>query len=106
MTTDDDSTPGFRFTALSRFNDDVHLVNAPMDAVAYPTAYLTRCAKPVVAIYQDYGSRRARPCTGSRPASPKIHLLELCLHGPAALPRIGARHHCRRRDVRAVLALM
>jgi hypothetical protein len=58
MTTDDDSTPGFRFTALSRFNDDVHLVNAPMDAVAYPTAYLTRCAKPVVAIYQD-----GRPAT-------------------------------------------
>jgi hypothetical protein len=51
----------YRFTARSGFDDEVHLLNAPLDAVVCPMAYTTWCGRPVVEIYRD---GRAVTCTG------------------------------------------
>ena len=58
----DDGRPvNHRFTARGRLDDEVHLVNAPLDAVPFPSAYTTWCGQVVVQICQD-----GRPVTCSR----------------------------------------
>jgi hypothetical protein len=58
MAPDDGSPVNHRFTARSELDDEVHVVNAPLDAVADPSAYTTWCGQPVVEI-----------CRGARPAT-------------------------------------
>ena len=60
MAPDDGSPVNHRFTARSELDDEVHVVNAPLDAVADPSAYTTWCGQPVVEICRD-----GRPATCS-----------------------------------------
>jgi len=60
MAPDDGFPVNHRFTARSELDDEVHVVNAPLDAVADPSAYTTWCGQPVVEICRD-----GRPATCS-----------------------------------------
>jgi hypothetical protein len=46
------------FTVRGRLDDDVHLLNAPLDAVVFPSAYTTWCGQSVAEICRD-----GRPAT-------------------------------------------
>jgi hypothetical protein len=63
-----------RFTARSRRDDRVHLVNAPLDAVVHPSTYTTRCGQPVAEICRDGPPATCSRCArsaGGAPESPQ-----------------------------------
>jgi hypothetical protein len=53
MAEDNGTTMNYRFTARGGLDEKVHLVNAPVAAIAHPSAYTTRCGQPVVNICRD-----------------------------------------------------
>lgn len=80
MTEDDGRPVNHRFTARGRLDDEVHLVSAPVDAVAFPSAYTTRCHQVVVEIYSDGRPATCSVCArsaGGVRASPEASNVEL-----------------------------
>ena len=63
MAEDNGTTMNYRFTARGGLDEKVHLVNAPVAAIAHPSAHTTWCGQPVVNICRDglLGSRAALP---------------------------------------------
>ena len=77
---DEDSPVIHRFTARGELDDEVHLVSAPLDAVASPSAYTTWCGQQVVEICQDGRPATCSDCTraaGGAPPSPSTSNAEL-----------------------------
>jgi hypothetical protein len=69
-----DQSVGHRFAARSRRDDQVHLVNAPLDAVVDPSAYTTHCGQPVAEIDRDGPPATCPACAdaaGGAPAAPQ-----------------------------------
>ena len=75
-----DSSTAHRFTARARCDEEVHLVNAPLDAVAFPRAYRTWCGRTVEKICEDGRPATCARCAeaaGGAPASSKASKAEL-----------------------------
>jgi hypothetical protein len=60
-----------RFTVRARLDDEVHLLNAPLDAVVRPLAYTTHCGRAVVEVCRDGRPATCAACMRSadRPAA-------------------------------------
>jgi hypothetical protein len=53
MAEDNGTTMNYRFTARGGLDEKGHLVNAPVAAIAHPSAHTTWCGQPVVNICRD-----------------------------------------------------
>jgi hypothetical protein len=70
MAEDDGPPVNHRFTARGALDEEVHLVNAPVDAVAYPSNYTTECGQQVAEIYQDGRPATCPGCAQSAGGAP------------------------------------
>jgi hypothetical protein len=68
--TDCGSPAYHRFTARGRLDEEVHLVNALVDAVTFPTAYRTWCGQTVVEICKDGRPATCPGCAKADGAAP------------------------------------
>jgi hypothetical protein len=68
--TDSSHPTNYRFTARGRLVDEVHLVDAPVDVVAFPSAYRTHCGQEFVETFQDGRPATCPGCARSAGGAP------------------------------------